>query len=65
MTAKNAVNGDYFVRQREENSNEYIMTLIYQNKPTHHLIKPEGTAFSINKKVFTPNATTLEEVSRK
>lgn len=62
MAKHNATDGDYLVRQREAGSPEYILVLIFKGRPTHHLMKQEGDAWSINKKVFVPNQPDLLQV---
>lgn len=57
--------GRYFLRPRKEDSSlEYILNLVYQDKPTHHLLKQVTTSepFVLNKTTKLTSCTSLEDV---
>lgn len=64
MDARNAQNGDFFLRQREVGSDDYILVLIFKGKATHHLVKKDASGvWTINKKAFVQE-TDLERVRK-
>lgn len=45
--------GEFFVRQREPQSRDFVMTLLFQGKATHHLMrKDESGVWTINGKKY-------------
>jgi hypothetical protein len=48
----NAADGTFLIRRRT-NANEYVLSLVYQQTPTHHLIAPDTDGnLTVNKQAF-------------
>ena len=45
--------GTFLVRTRLEKPGEYVMCVVYKNKPTHHLVVPNAEGLlTVNKRSF-------------
>lgn len=55
-------NGKFCIRERPDSSDQWVLCVIYKDRPTHHLIKTgDDGILSINNKTYG-NATTLESL---
>jgi len=57
--------GRFAVREREGAPGEYVLSVNYKGKPTHHLCTTDGGVLKINKKDFGAGWSSIEEAIEK
>lgn len=51
LTSNTKEDGEFIVRQREPKSRDFVLVVMYNGKPTHHLMtKSEQGTWTVNKK---------------
>lgn len=60
VKAKGLKDGRYLVRKREGQPGQYVLCVVYKNKPTHHLVAKDGDGlYAVNKKVYGDGFTDM------
>jgi len=55
-------NGKFVVRDHSPGPGEWVISVNFKGKPTHHLAKMTDGVIEVNKKTFNQNWTTIEQV---